>query len=388
MVFTHPTNPSTFTPEDVLLWGPDGRIPITAISFVGAIAGRETYRASFPLQQKNDAVGNRIEVIDSRSPLPPGEGQGEGLYTTNNMNQYTSVGGATYTFDADGNMTSKTEGGVTTTYTYDIENRLIGVTAPTDAWAYNYDALGNRIASTHNGVAVNYVVDPIGYGDVAAEYDSNGDLIARYDHGFGLIDRTDAGSVAAYYTFDAIGSTNELTSATGSVLNTYSYDPFGISLAKSESVSNSFQYVGEYGVMHEGNGLEFMRARCYSATMGRFVSADPIGVNGGLNLYRYARNDPVSLSDPRGTNVGWDVFLHILFHCEDAGGGIDEAETKKIKDKYEKEQSDAWKETKAREDEYKKKMEAAKSNAEALKNDYKKKMEAAKNNTEALECGK
>ena len=71
------------------------------------------------------------------------------------------------------------------------------------------------------------------------------------------------GRAAAFYTFQAIGHTSELTDAAGAVLNSYAYDPFGVSLGKTETVANPFEYVGEYGVMNEGNGLEFMRARYY-----------------------------------------------------------------------------------------------------------------------------
>ena len=242
-----------------------------------------------------DPVGNRIEVIDDGIST---------AYATNDMNQYTAVGEATYTFDADGNMTSKTEGGVTTTYTYDIENCLVGVTTPTDTWTYAYDAFGQRIASTHNGVTTDYVIDPIGLGNVAAEYDDAGSLVARYDHGYGLVARTDAASDPAYYTFDALGSTSELTDGTGTATNLYRYDAFGKLLSGTETISNPFLFVGEYGVIQEQTGLSFMRARYYNPSLGRFESADPIGLCGGdFSLYRYAANDPVLLRDPNGMAI-------------------------------------------------------------------------------------
>src|SRR5262249_35931 len=143
------------------------------------------------------------------------------------MNQYTEVGGTTYTYDADGNQKTKTEGGVTTTYTYNTENRLIGVSTPTDTWTYTYDAFGNRIPSTHNGVVTHDVIEPSGLGNVAAEYDGNGRLIARYDHGYGLLSRTATNGSTNYYGFSAIGSTSELTDGSAAVANSYAYDPFG-----------------------------------------------------------------------------------------------------------------------------------------------------------------
>ena len=56
--------------------------------------------------------------------------------------------------------------------------------------------------------------------------------------------------------------------------------------------------MGRFGVARESNGLDYMRARFYSAIDGRFVSQDPIGLLGGLNLYRYADNDPTRFVDP------------------------------------------------------------------------------------------
>jgi RHS repeat-associated protein len=250
-----------------------------------------TYPDGRVVQYAYDAVGNRTQVTDNGVAT---------AYTANALNQYTQVGGATYGFDADGNLISKTENGVTTTYTYDIENHLVGVTTPTDTWTYRYDAFGNRVGATHNGTATTYVIDPTGLGNVAAEYDGSGNLVARYEHGYGLLDRTDAGGHAAYYTFSAIGNTSELTNGAGTVLNSYAYDPFGVSLSKTETVTNPFGYVGEYGVTNEGNGLELMRARYYDGSLARFLQADPPGIPGGLNLYSYTLNSPVTGIDRTG----------------------------------------------------------------------------------------
>jgi RHS repeat-associated protein len=242
-----------------------------------------------------DAAGNRTQVDDNGTTT---------AYTSNALNQYVTVGGGTYAYDADGNMTSKTEGAVTTTYTYDAENRLIGVASPTDTWAYAYDAFGNQVAAKHNGVATNYVLDPTGMRTVAAEYDGAGNLLGRYDQGYGLVSRTSTTNSPTYYTFSGIGNTSELTDSTGSVLNSYAYDPFGVSHSKSEIVPNPFQNVGEFGVMSQENGLQLMRAREYDPTQGRFLQIDPIGIAGSLNTYNYSLSNPVQLIDPTGLSAG------------------------------------------------------------------------------------
>ena len=52
--------------------------------------------------------------------------------------------------------------------------------------------------------------------------------------------------------------------------------------------------------MAEGNNLYYMQARYYDANVGRFISEDPIGHEGGLNLYAYVGGNPVNFVDPSG----------------------------------------------------------------------------------------
>ena len=249
-----------------------------------------------------DAAGNRTSVVDDGVTTN---------YTANNLNEYTGVGSATYAYDADGNLTDKTESGVTSHYAYDVENHLVSVTTLTESWSYEYDALGNRIASVHDGVRTEYQLDPTGMVNVAGEYDSNGDLVANYTYGIGLEGQTLSGGSSYYYDYNAIGSTTGLSGSIGAYVNQYSYLPFGENLTATETVANSFEYVGQWGVTDEGNGLDFMRARFYDAGDGRFVSTDPIGTNGGVNLYAYSLNSPLNYVDPSGldctadTNEGW-----------------------------------------------------------------------------------
>ncbi len=260
-----------------------------------------------------DAAGNRISVVD------------EGIttsYTTNVMNQYTLVGNASFTYDANGNLIRKKEGINTTTYDYNYDNRLIRVTSPEGVYEYTYDALGNRAGVTHNGILTRYSVDPLGIGDVVAEYNGNGSLIARYTHGLGLLSKVDSSGSEYYYSFNPTGHTTGITDSSGKIMNQYQYTPFGEYRQKSETIHNPFTYVGEYGVMDDGNGLLYMRLRHYSTHLGRFVSEDNLIFRDyDFHPYKYSRNNPISYIDPIGTtssrweDVGWGA-LRLL------GGGM------------------------------------------------------------------
>ena len=224
------------------------------------------------LQYDYDPAGNWTETIINGVTT---------TYVSNDMNQYTQIGSATYTYDADGNLTSSTAGGVSTTYTYNALNQLTAVSSPTANAAYQYNALGYLVAMTQNGQETQYLVDPAGLGDVVGEYDGSGNVVADYTYGLGLISRVAAGGAAAYYDFDATGSTVGLSGASGKYQDAYRYLPFGAASRRPGAIPNPFQFVGQAGVMTEVDGLDFMRARFYSSVQGRFLSPDPLGLGGG-----------------------------------------------------------------------------------------------------------
>lgn len=252
------------------------------------------------IEYSYDAAGNRILVADSGTTT---------VYQTNNLNQYENVGDATYKYDFDGSLISKTQSGKTTSFIYDVENRLVRAVTPDGIWNYEYDAFGNRIASSKDGLRTEYLLDPIGLVNVIGEY-RDGQLAANYTHGLGLASRVDTSNTASYYDSDAIGSIIGLTDTGSNYLNRYNYLPFGEDLTKTEAIANPFEYVGQWGVMDEGNGLDFMRARFYDSGTGRFNSQDPIGLAGGSsNLYSYVSNQPSTFIDPEGTVITLPFIL-------------------------------------------------------------------------------
>ncbi|MEJ6397316.1 Ig-like domain-containing protein, partial [Yoonia sp. 208BN28-4] len=271
-------------------YGYDAIGQLTSASFASTNADF----ADKALVYEYDASGNRTRVVEDGVATQ---------YVANALNQYTQVGAATFTYDADGNMTSKVEGADTTTYTYDLDNRLTSlIEADGTVLTFAYDIFGNRVGKTVDGVATEYLVDPFGLGDVVSEY-SGGTLSATYTHGLGLAS-AEIGGETAFYDADAVGSVTTLTGTNGAIANSYAYTPFGSELSEVEGLANDFEFNGAFGVSEDSDDLTFMRARSYSSEQARFISEDPLFIRGDPeNLYRFALNSPLSFVDATGAMV-------------------------------------------------------------------------------------
>jgi RHS repeat-associated protein len=107
------------------------------------------------------------------------------------------------------------------------------------------------------------------------------------------------GANRSYYLFDGLGSVAALTNASGSVTNSYTYDPFGVTTetkALLTNVFNPWRYTGQY--QDTTTGLYKMGARYYQPEFGRWTQPDPSGQD--ANVYAYVGGNPVNLVDPSG----------------------------------------------------------------------------------------
>jgi RHS repeat-associated protein len=219
-------------------------------------------------------------------------------------NQLTQWGTANLYYDANGNMTS--DG--TNSFVWNARNQLASMDL--GAVSFQYDPFGRRTTKTVSGTTTSYLYD----GANIAQEISGGSPIANLLSGGvdEIFARTDSNGTANFLT-NALGSTLNLTNSSGNSLAQYAYEPFGNTSVTFGSSTNSYEYTGRE---NDGTGLYFNRARYYNPTTGRFLSEDPSGFRGGINLYAYARNNPISFTDPSGLKPKDNCW----FFCSGSGG--------------------------------------------------------------------
>ena len=219
----------------------------------------------------------------------------------------SSPGGATFTYDENGNTTQKVEGGDTWVYVWDAENRLVEVkkNAVTQA-TFRYDPMDRRVEKVAGGTTFRYVYDNE---DWIRRTATGGGTQVDVVHGPGIDEplAQDSGGAVTYFHADSLGSVQKHTSAAGAVVQTIEYDAWGNALSGTP---------GAYGFTSREpdaeTGLQYYRARYYDARAGRFVSEDPIGLRGGINLFTYVRGRVANRIDPMGLVDSPIVFCDSL----------------------------------------------------------------------------
>lgn len=105
---------------------------------------------------------------------------------------------------------------------------------------------------------------------------------------------------------DIQSTVHALVDENGIIVERYEYDAWGRTKIYSadgtelteSAIGNRYLFQGrEYDA---STGLYYFRARWYDPVSGRFISKDPVGISGGLNLYVFCSDDPVNFVDPLG----------------------------------------------------------------------------------------
>ena len=298
----------------------------------------------------HDPIGNRDT---EGAATPPGT-----RYTANARNEYTALSNPTgnLCYDPDGNLI---QGGKPTsncatpdgawTYAWDAENRLTEVVTTRTGGQYQngdikldftYDYMGRRIRKQashwddrgdwHPDADLRFVYD--GW-NVVMVVDSSGTPQQKYTWGLDLsglgavaqaslpangvhgaggiggllaVEETAAeGSPSYWFFFDGNGNVGQVIRASDQGIPArYEYDPYGNTLVAegAYAAANPLRFSTKWCDTEPGTGHElyYYGYRYYSPRLGRWLSRDPIGEDGGLNLYAFVLNEPVALYDPTG----------------------------------------------------------------------------------------
>ncbi len=228
---------------------------------------------------------------------------GEGNAGPHAVSSLTS--GTTFSYDVNGNMTAKVEGGVTTQYSYDVENRLTRVDRGGKNIAlYEYDGDGGRTKTIVNGEITNYI---------GSLYEETSTRKTKYIFLGDTRVAAVTNSQALYYHADHLGGTNVLTDGSGVKKELMEYDPYG-QFSRHEKYGSSeevarFYFTGKK--LDDESGLFFYGARYYDPKLGRFITADTVvqAPNNPqtLNRYSYVLNNPLNRIDPTG-HWSWKSF--------------------------------------------------------------------------------
>ena len=250
-------------------------------------AANNTFQASVPL-----SLGTQTLTIRATDA--------SGNAASNQYQLTISAGvGESFGYDSNGNTLSLASSASETTpqtLEWDALDRVTAINTGTHRTEFTYDGSGARVRLTEkdNGSVTKdrlFVLNE--------ERDAASGQILRtfYDQG----EQRTAGSY--FYASDHLGSLRELTDSTGTVRASYGYDLWGARTKLQGNLDTELGFTGYWH--HTPSGFEISPTRLYSASLGRFLSQDPLQEGSGqLNLFAYCANDPVNLVDLLGLSWG------------------------------------------------------------------------------------
>jgi RHS repeat-associated protein len=240
----------------------------------------------------------------------------QGTQTTS-TNYLTPEYPGTYLYDQNGNLTND----ILRSYGYDSENQLTNVTVA-GSWRsdFIYDGLGRRRIErdytwTNSAWSktneIRFVYDR---NLLIQDRDANNHVLVTYTRGLdlgggiqraggigGLLARTDGNNNDSFYHADGSGNIMALMSgAQQTLVAQYLYNPFGQIEGQwgGQATANEMQFSSM--PFHNLSGFSLYPFRAYNPNIQRWLNQDPIQERGGINLYRFVRNNPLSNFDPFG----------------------------------------------------------------------------------------
>jgi RHS repeat-associated protein len=207
-------------------------------------------------------------------------------YDTDNDYRLLNDGRFTYTYDANGSITGRSDG---RSWSWDYENRVKSLS---DGSAYSYNADDRRIGKVEGGLETYYFFD-----DYEEIYKAGNKLktVKYYFANKMRIAENSSVDGIRYYHQDHLSSTTAITNSTGALVLRNNNAPYGEDAASEGKAEVKYKFTDKE---KDGTGLYYFGARFYDPEVGRFISVDPN--KDGMNWYSYCGNNPVKYVDPTG----------------------------------------------------------------------------------------
>jgi RHS repeat-associated protein len=268
------------------------------------------------VEYEYDKAGNRTRELTTGTEASDKTFQYDAI---NRLETITDTGSAAeltrYTYDPNGNTTSKTAGGVTTNFHFDIRDQLGEVRQGANVLGrYGYDYDGRRILKIGDDGRRQYTYDQL---SVITEADQVNATVSKYDYGMDQLVRLDNRNEGrSFFHLDGLRSTVSLTNAAGGSRQSIFYDAWGNERDRVGSSVNNFTFTGHE--KDEETGLIYAKARFYDAEVGRFLSQDSFlgeaNAPPSLHRYFYAHANPLRFVDPTGNQseeTDWEKLQEV-----------------------------------------------------------------------------
>lgn len=228
------------------------------------------------------------------------------IYKVNQLNQLSDDGQSLYKYDLNGNLIEKKSGNETTVYGYDALDRLVSVTKRQSKVKYSYDGLNRRIskeiADGNSSSRQFYLYD--GLNEIGSANEKHKIVELRM---LGIGKGAEIGAAIAVElngnayvpTHDQVGNVMSLVDmGTKEVVEKYRYSAFGEVEDKENVKMCPWRFSSKRS--DPETGLIYFGRRYYDPDTGRWITPDPIGFEGGPNLYAYVSNNPLTHVDLYG----------------------------------------------------------------------------------------
>jgi len=233
-------------------------------------------------------------VSTGTNTIPVVATDGSGNSRTNSYQVVVPTAAAkSFSFDPNGNLLSDGS----RTYAWDGLNRLVKITQGADVFEFAYDGFNRRISEKKNGTLIKrFVWDNH---QLVQERDATNQVTRQL-----LPQGEISGGVPLIYARDHLGSVRDVLNASGATVASYSFDTWGRRTVLGDADATNVGFAGHHELREAG--LVLAPFRSFDPEIGRWLSRDPIGEGGGINLYGYVANNPINLIDPNGL---WQVTI-------------------------------------------------------------------------------